>query len=68
MANLDGSRSHGGRFDPAVSEALLDDLAKLGEAYRAVLSSARRAGVDAWELPDFLGVEKGGTPDRRVIY
>jgi putative restriction endonuclease len=68
MANLDGSRSHGGKFDQDVACVLRDDLEKLGSVYRAILRAARDVGIDARRLPDFLGVENGGVPKDRVVY
>jgi putative restriction endonuclease len=68
MANLDGSRSHGGKFDQDVARVLRGDPEKLGAVYRAMLRAARDAGIDARRLPDFLGVENGGVPKDRVIY
>jgi putative restriction endonuclease len=68
MANLDGSRSNGGKFDQDVARILRDDAGKLGSVYREILHAARRTGVDARRLPDFLGIEKGGLPKDKVIY
>lgn len=68
MANLDGSRSHGGRFDADVADKLATDMVRVGDVYRLVLSAARHEGVNAWALPDFLGVERGGIPRAHVVY
>lgn len=65
MANLDGSRANGGRFDDAVGQ-VRDDLPRLGRIYRSVLRAARAEGIDADALPDFLGVERGGDPIDRL--
>lgn len=68
MANLDGSRSHGGRYDEDIAKFLLHDMARLGHVYRAILLIAREFSVDNWTLPDFLGVEERGVPESRVVY
>lgn len=67
MANLDGSRSHGGRFDEDVAKFLLDDMDRVGNGYRAILRVARKCSIGAWTLPDFLGIEKRGVPESRVV-
>lgn len=55
MANLDGSRRNGARWDRPAAEALLSDGAiGLERSYAIVIIAARRAGVDETELPDFL--------------
>ncbi len=55
MANLDGSRSNGARWDRPAAEALLADGAiGLERAYAIILLAARRAGLDELALPDFL--------------
>lgn len=58
MANLDGSRTHGGRAELHAASILLDAGAVgLIESYRRILGAARTEGIDADELPDFLGSE-----------
>jgi putative restriction endonuclease len=58
MANLDGSRSHGGRAEMEASSLLLaSSAAGLLNAYAVVLEAARAEGITEAELPDFLGVE-----------
>ena len=55
MANLEGSRPNGARWDEPAAEALLADGGiGLERAYSIVLVAARRAGIDANMLPDFL--------------
>lgn len=55
MANLDGSRPNGARWDRPAAQALLADGGiGLDRAYSIVLLAARRAGVDEIMLPDFL--------------
>ena len=61
MANLDGTRPKGGRHDHAVWLALNADQARLGHLYQVVLAAARSTGIGPDTLPDFLGIEHGGT-------
>lgn len=68
MANLDGSRPNGGKFDGDVGTQLGSDLQRLGEVYRQLLCTARECGIGAADLPDFLGCEHGGTPSRPIDY
>jgi putative restriction endonuclease len=60
MANLDGSRSHGGKWDVLAGAMLRDDLARFSHVYRVLLSAARAEGIGQDRLPDFLGLEDGG--------
>jgi putative restriction endonuclease len=60
MANLDGSRSHGGRWDVLAGAILRDDPARFSRTYRLLLSAARAEGIGPGRLPDFLGIEQGG--------
>jgi putative restriction endonuclease len=60
MANLDGSRSHGARWDALAGATLRDDPARFSQIYRLLLHAARREGVGPERLPDFLGLEQGG--------
>lgn len=60
MANLDGSRSHGAKFDLLAGVTLRADPARMANTYRVVLSGARSAGIGRERLPDFLDLEKGG--------
>lgn len=57
MANLDGSRSNGGRYDRIVGEELAD-LEILHGLYRRILAVGRDMGFSKQVLPDFLGVER----------
>ncbi|GAB3166024.1 hypothetical protein GCM10027059_24460 [Myceligenerans halotolerans] len=65
MSNLDGKRgrSKGGKHELAVGVRLGSDLKLLATLYRVVFASARDHGVGPARLPDFLGVELGGTPE-----
>jgi putative restriction endonuclease len=60
MANLDGSRSHGARWDSLAGAVLRDDPGRFSLVYRLLLHAARAEGIDASRLPDFLGLEHGG--------
>lgn len=60
MANLDGSRSHGGRWDVLAGAVLRDEPAHFTHIYRVLLSAARSEGIGGDGLPDFLGLEHGG--------
>ncbi len=44
MANLDGSRSHGGKWDIPAGTMLRDDPAHFTYVYRVLLSAARAGG------------------------
>lgn len=57
MANLDGSRRHGGRHELEVAARLLGDPDRLAHTYRLLLENARTVGITAVELPDFLLLE-----------
>ena len=60
MANLDGSRSHGARWDVLAGAMLRDDPAQFSGIYRVLLHAARAEGIGPARLPDFLGLEHGG--------
>ena len=60
MANLDGSRAHGGKWDVLAGAMLRDDPARFTDVYRVLLSAARAEGIAQDRLPDFLGLEYGG--------
>ncbi len=60
MANIDGSRPHGARFDVLVGTALRGDPEHFEATYRTVLAGARAAGFGPTAVPDFLGIEQGG--------
>jgi putative restriction endonuclease len=61
MANLDGSRSHGARWDVLAGATLREHPEEFSRIYRLLLASARAEGVGVDRLPDFLGLEAGGT-------
>jgi putative restriction endonuclease len=60
MANLDGSRSHGARWDVLAGAMLRDDPARFSLVYRVLLQAARAEGIGPGRLPDFLELEYGG--------
>jgi putative restriction endonuclease len=60
MANLDGSRSHGGKWDILAGAILREDSAQFTHIYRVLLRAARAEGIDRTNLPDFLDLEDGG--------
>ena len=60
MANLDGSRSHGGKWDILAGAILREDSAQFTHIYRVLLHAARAEGIDRARLPDFLDLEDGG--------
>ena len=60
MANLDGSRSHGARWDALAGAMLRDDPARFSRVYRVLLQTARAESIGSGRLPDFLGLEHGG--------
>jgi putative restriction endonuclease len=60
MANLDGSRSHGARWDVLAGAVLRDDPVRFTRTYRVLLSAARAEGIGPGLLPDFLELEHGG--------
>jgi putative restriction endonuclease len=60
MANLDGSRSHGGRWDVLAGAVLRDDPSAFSRIYQVLLHAARAEGIGPQRLPDFLGLEHGG--------
>jgi putative restriction endonuclease len=60
MANLDGSRSHGAKWDLLVGITLREQPEQLSQVYRTLLASARAEGIGRDRLDDFLGIEQGG--------
>ena len=60
MANLDGSRSHGARWDILAGAMLRDDPARFTGIYRVLMNAARAEGIGPGRLPDFLDLEHGG--------
>ncbi len=63
MANLDGSRSHGGKWDILAGAMLRDEPAHFTHIYRVLMTAARAEGIGADRLPDFLRLEHGGEFD-----
>jgi putative restriction endonuclease len=63
MANLDGSRSHGGKHDILAGAILRDEPAHFTHIYRTLLTAARSEGISPDRLPDFLNLEQGGEFD-----
>jgi putative restriction endonuclease len=59
MANLDGSRSHGAKWDVLAGATLREDLERFAHIYRVLLQAARAEGISAHRLPDFLDLEGG---------
>ena len=59
MANLDGSRSHGGKWDILAGAMLREDSAWFTDICRLLLRAARAEGIDRDRLPDFLDLEDG---------
>ena len=60
MANLDGARKNGGKWDILAGATLRDDPDRFTELYRLLLSAARSEGISQDRLPDFLDLEEGG--------
>lgn len=60
MANLDGSRSHGGKWDVLAGAMLREDTAHFTKIYSLLLHAARAEGIGQDTLPDFLDLEDGG--------
>ena len=54
MANLDGSRPHGAKFDHAAGIVWTTDPDTFGRSYAVTILAARRCGIDPGTLPDFL--------------
>ena len=63
MANLDGSRSHGGKHDIQAGAMLRDEPAHFTHIYRMLITAARAEGIGADRPADFLGLEHGGEFD-----
>lgn len=58
MANLDGSRSHGGKAEKEATAILFQSgAAGLRANYVTILEAARREHIEEGVLPDFLGSE-----------
>ena len=54
MANPDGSRSHGGKWDILARAMLRQDSARFTDIYRLLLRAACAEGIDRDRLPDFV--------------
>jgi putative restriction endonuclease len=67
MANLDGSRSHGGKYDILAGAVLRDEPAHFTHIYRTLLTAARAEGINQYRLPDFLGLEHRQGRRRRYL-
>lgn len=75
MANLDGSRPHGGKYDQDVAERLLADPPSLLRAYAAVRDGAQSLGVESQIpemarlplLPRWVGTPVSGAMARYVV-
>jgi putative restriction endonuclease len=61
MLNLDGTRPNGARLDAEVGAVLRDEQPRLEHVYRVLLAAARAEGIGLSDLPDFLGIEDGGS-------
>jgi len=61
MANLDGSRSNGARHDLLAGTRLRERPDDYAAIYRTIFAAARAVGITQDQLPDFLGLEGGGS-------
>lgn len=61
MNNIDGRRSRGAKLDLVVGTILRSDTERLSRIYQTIFAVARMEGITPEVLPDFLGVEHGGT-------
>lgn len=59
MANLDGSRPNGARYEVEASAFLMGDPVALSAVYVAMIDGARSVGIGIDEFPDFLDLESG---------
>jgi putative restriction endonuclease len=59
MANLDGSRSHGAKWDVLAGAMLREDLERFSFVYRVLFQAARAEGIGPDRLLDFLDLEAG---------
>jgi putative restriction endonuclease len=60
MANLDGARPKGGKWDVLAAATLREEPARFSHVYRVLLNAARAEAIGQDRLPDFLGLEYGG--------
>jgi putative restriction endonuclease len=63
MANLDGSRTHGGKWDILAGAMLRNEPAHFTHIYRTLMTAGRSEGISPDRLPDFLGLEHDGEFD-----
>jgi putative restriction endonuclease len=54
LANLDGSRSHGAKAEPELSQRLTAQPALMRILYSVIVDTAREHGITTDRLPDFL--------------
>jgi putative restriction endonuclease len=54
LANLDGSRSHGAKAEPELSQRLTAQPALMRILYAVIIDTAREHGIGPDRLPDFL--------------
>lgn len=59
MANLDGSRSHGAKWDVLAGAMLRENPRRFTEVYQLLLEAARAEHIGPGQLPDFLDLEHG---------
>ena len=59
MANLDGSRSHGAKWDVLAGAMLREDPLRFTSVYQLLLRAARAESIGTERLPDFLDLEYG---------
>ena len=60
MANLDGSRTHAGKWDILAGAMLREVPQRFTGLYRLLLTAARAEGIGRDRLPDFLHLEESG--------
>jgi putative restriction endonuclease len=61
MANLDGSRPNGAKHDLLAGTRLRERPDDYARIYRTIFATARVVGIARDQLPDFLGLEGGGS-------
>lgn len=54
LANLDGTRSHGAKAEPELSQRLTAQPALMRILYNVIIDTARELGIGPNRLPDFL--------------
>jgi len=68
MANLDGSRPNGAKWDEDVGRSLREQPARFENVYRVLFQAARAEGVGPDRLRDFLDLEGGRAPGRQPAH